>query len=158
MLHQRRTMWWMGRSMQQQWSVYEPSRLWSIELRYHIEYNTLWKPKVWLLLFKYVFQYKKSSCLLIISSLFFGLASRSLSCNGLNDGTNGCQELDSICVVKKIGTFFGISSRIRLSWIKEWSVAMGLLKIFVTYFNAKVSLLGPTWHFDYKKLILENQI
>ena len=104
------------------------------------------------------FNIKKSSCLLIISSLFFGIASRSLSCNGLNDGTNGCQELDSICVVKKIGTFFGISSKIRLSWIKDGSVAMGLFKSFVTYFNAQVSLLGPTWHFDYKKLILENQI
>ena len=52
---------------------------------------------------------KKCSHLLIISSLFFCLASRSLSCNSLNNETNGCEELDSICMVKKIGTFFGVS-------------------------------------------------
>ena len=91
---------------------------------------------------------KKCSHLLMISSLFFCLASRSLSCNSLNNETNGCEELDSICMVKKIGTYFGVSSKIRFSWIKEWNVAMGLLKIFVTYFNPKVSLLGQTWHFS----------
>ena len=70
---------------------------------------------------------KKCNHQLIISSLFFCLASRSLSCNSLNNGTNGCEDLDSICMVKKIGIFFGVSSKIWLSWIKEWSVAMGIL-------------------------------
>ena len=80
--------------------------------------------------------FKKCDHQLIIPSLLFCLASRSLSCTG----TNGCEDLDSFCMVKKIGTFFGVSSKIWLSWIKEWSVAMGLLKNLVTYFNPKVSI------------------
>ena len=74
------------------------------------------------------FNIKKTNHQLIIPSLLFCLVSRSLSCKTQNNGTNGCEDLDSICMVKKIGTFFGISSKIRLSWIKEWSVAMGLHK------------------------------
>ena len=101
--------------------------------------------------------FKRCNNQLIITSLFFCLASRSLSCNNLYNEANGCEELDSICMVKKIGTYFGISSKIRFSWIKEWNVAMGLLKIFVTYFNPKVSLLGQTWHFDYKKSNLNSK-
>ena len=48
---------------------------------------------------------KRCNHWLIISSLLFCLALRSLSCNSLNSGTNSCEELDSICMIKKIGTF-----------------------------------------------------
>ena len=62
------------------------------------------------------FDIKRCNPCLIIASLLFWLASRSLSCNSLNNGPNGCEELDSICMVKKIGKFlFFVSSKKKIS-------------------------------------------
>ena len=55
---------------------------------------------------------------LTIASLLFCLASRSssLSCNSLNNGTNGCEDLDRFCMVKKIGKFlFLVPSKTRFN-------------------------------------------
>ena len=55
---------------------------------------------------------------LTIASLLFCLASRSfsLSCNSLNNGTNGCEDQDRFCMVKKIGKFlFLVPSKTRFN-------------------------------------------
>ena len=45
----------------------------------------------------------KRICFNLYLFLFVCLANRSLSCHGLDNGSNECEEADSTCVVKKIG-------------------------------------------------------
>ena len=48
----------------------------------------------------------KRICFNLYLFLFVCLANRSLSCLGLDDGSNGCEDADSTCMVKRIGMFY----------------------------------------------------